>query len=303
MKENKNKVFIFLGILFVIIIFIFSFILGSKFANKEEEREEENIVIDVEEIEYLMDIIPTYVIDYNIYVGKKVTVNDIPIEVLLIKVVELIENYYPEDIYASYVSFSDFDGSDINEEDYETFKEYEEALKNECLKNGGIVYHKDACYAVVDNKEYGWNAYQEDTIIKYLSKFYGSDREYERINTVKRLMYIVDYIDGYYVTQYGGGYAYADFNHTKLIKIEESLNEKHLYIRYLLEAPKCDENFENCVYEIFTDYNKTNKIAEYDYEVSDICLDWFKEEAPVYKHTFKKNSDGTYYWYSVEPVK
>ena len=61
-------------------------------------------------------------IDYNIYVGKKVTVNDIPIEILLIKVVELIENYYPEDIYASYASFSNFDGSDINEEDYELYE-------------------------------------------------------------------------------------------------------------------------------------------------------------------------------------
>ena len=26
-------------------------------------------------------------------------------------------------------------------------------------------------------------------------------------------------------------------------------------------------------------------------------------KVPLYKHTYKKNSDGSYYWYSVEPVK
>ena len=65
-------------------------------------------------------------------------------------------------------------------------------------------------------------------------------------------------------------------------------------------------------YDIYSSSDKTVKLSsKVDFDKNNLYGDdqigniekFLKQELTTYKHTFKKASDGSYYWYSTEPIK
>ncbi len=96
----------------------------------------------------------------------------------------------------------------------------------------------------------------------------------------------------------------------KLKKAEKSDNEYYLYdyVYYLTEEGTDEDNL--ITLSVYKDYEKTNLIEKikYNYEDENLSgpnktiINKYPNEKHMYKHTFKQNTDGSYYWYSSEPV-
>lgn len=58
-------------------------------------------------------------------------------------------------------------------------------------------------------------------------------------------------------------------------------------------------------YVLYTNSDMTTKLTEDNvdwFESNDNILSKYENRMKRYKHTFKKNTNGTYYWYSTEPI-
>ena len=113
----------------------------------------------------------------------------------------------------------------------------------------------------------------------------------------------------------GGGGVPWESSTSKLIKAEQIGDEIYIYDKYvhLLEV----ENIVNGInhagsYDIYSSSDKTVKLSsKVDFDKNNLYGDdqigniekFLKQELTTYKHTFKKASDGSYYWYSTEPIK
>jgi len=95
----------------------------------------------------------------------------------------------------------------------------------------------------------------------------------------------------------GGGYGLRPII-AKIFKAEknQTKNEISIYQKVVF----LDVKYEIGKLDIYTDYKFKNKVA------SDLKIDWDinyldrVKKADIYKYTFKANSDGSYYFYSVE---
>lgn len=114
--------------------------------------------------------------------------------------------------------------------------------------------------------------------------------------------FIYDYIDEqYYAYGYqGGGFGCPVRACSKLLRAEEDEENIYLYDEFIFV-----ENTPINTY-YYTSSSKKNLIAEVNsYEELDkeTVLSKYSGKANQYKHTFKKNTDGIYYWYSTEPIE
>ena len=110
------------------------------------------------------------------------------------------------------------------------------------------------------------------------------------------------------VNNSGGIISYVTLSKTD--KAEYNKKDIDIYVSVLFIDTRFGTNGENIA--VFNDYNYSNKLEEIS-NVSDntaeentllenkILQDHYKEAAK-YKHTFKLNDDGSYYWYSTEKV-
>lgn len=114
----------------------------------------------------------------------------------------------------------------------------------------------------------------------------------------------------------GGIEAYV--GNTRLIKAEQQGEYIYLYDNYLyMEMNSLSDDFD-CIYATFDKTIKLTSILDsfgdessitpndiYDYDYIDGTLvsnasEILKMPLPIYKHTYKKNIDGSYYWVSTE---
>lgn len=114
--------------------------------------------------------------------------------------------------------------------------------------------------------------------------------------------YIYDYVDEqYYAYGYqGGGFGCPVASYTNLIDGEKDKENIYLYDKFIFS-----ESTPTNVY-FYTSSSKANLIDQTNiYKELDeaTVLDKYGEKAKKYKHTFKKDSDGNYYWYSTEPIE
>ena len=72
------------------------------------------------------------------------------------------------------------------------------------------------------------------------------------------------------------------------------LYDYYINIDFSDNSMSYDKDFKNVANNKYT--------GQYDYS-QNLKLDELKKIGQLYKHTFKQNSDGSYYWYSSEPVK
>ena len=127
-----------------------------------------------------------------------------------------------------------------------------------------------------------------------------------------------------YLTYNNGKYFYSSGGnggnewHMGIKNIEKSYKQSDLlYIedKYLTLEEKYDENNNMTNYKLYTSANCSKLVEIVDNtiakkieklmgeEIATEIINNYNAKMKKYKHTFKKNSDGSYYWYSTEPIK
>jgi len=301
MENKKNYIYFLIIIVLLIIIGGLSFMLIKDdktntdepvIENKDEQKEDNNkeAYNDYQEMDEetseLYRLMPKHP-ESPIYQRKTLTVSDIPMDIFLYRVYDILQVDYKEEIAGS----------------------YKEELENgdECL--GEYNEFSESCY-VKGSKDSDWYAFKEETIKKYFNKFYGSDAEYKRIENFGTAVEGCHYEKGYYLCEVGGGYAFVNgfayaanrYIKTETVNDEKYIFEKHLQLLYLCDE-NCKEDYDSGYLVIYKDSAKTEKLAKIPYDEELGLSDEIWAQADVYKHTYKKNSDGSYYWYSIELVK
>ncbi len=309
-KNNKPIFLVIIGVLLIVII-VLVFLLLTK-DNKKIEKENNNSNINDsntntnekieesdkldEETEKLMLLFPAIETAYQ---NKLLKVTDLAIEDIYANTMFAIGYYYKDGLY-----YLDFDSSD-------------EESSNGCKK--GTLAFKDGedsiCYTSDKSKEAQEQfAVDEKTFEKALKQFYGDSIKYQRMNDVfgsHKNFTDYHYQNGYYYG-YGGGGGYgfgdgAEFHSQAFHKVETKGDEKYIYVDYAYTVYHCqDEDCKKGTISYYKDSSKKEKVFETTYDDSINILEsasLASGKVPLYKHTYKKNSDGSYYWYSVEPVK
>ena len=96
---------------------------------------------------------------------------------------------------------------------------------------------------------------------------------------------------------------------SQLTKASQDGDTIYLYDKYIFAAqvPEVDNSgvYKTPTY-YYTSSSKTNLIEKVEEDVSldeNIILSKYGEKTQQYKHTFKKDANGNYYWVSTEPIK
>lgn len=313
--NNKSMKKIILGILVIVIIAITT-ILVINLRNKEEapkSEDNDSLLLEEEpkneESDSLLlkdlsldNFIPIYEdgYGYNIYQNKLITVDELSASDLSNNIIFGIFIFYEE---AAIASVGNFEG-EPKREDYQSFDEYLKAYEIKCLETGNL-YFKEKCY-IKGSDETLYNVYESKFIEKVYKRYYGENYNYNAPKYLEDKNNRCELQGDYYFCyendkkSSGGQYLFISYN-------EEDFDEYiYVYTKSVYVENKCNEENSVCISHIYTDANKTKKIIEKNLGMD--LYDCFEDEkvnneAIKYKHKFKKNSDGTYYWYSVEPVK
>lgn len=317
MKDNKNKILMIVGICAIIVILILGVLFGANFFAKDNSKDDDtNEVVDSkvnektevnEEIEALLRMVPSYVRENIIYKDHLITIDSFNSTTLTItyNIYEELEKNYSDEIVAS-VSYEELDG-EPNMDDYSDEEAYWKDYEKFCIDSGNL--YRGYCYVrgETEAKGEGFDAYHASTIEKVYKKFYGDNFNYSNPEYIGAGGAGCFNEGEYYFCEVGGGYGPGgDYHYTTFVKSEEVDNQLYIYVKYLYVDEVCDDDYDNCIDYIYANEDKQNKLGEInyeDYETSSDLFEKYGDNAVTYKHTYKKNSDGNYYWYSVEPVK
>lgn len=275
--SSKVKIILLVIIIFLLVtsgFFIFGYTFGSKFSEVDSKNEikeiEKNIDLDINSglVLNTYSLIPAYssnMISLNAYQDKKVTIDDLDNKYLLGALYKALDDSLNTD------NIEVLNGDFINDRLNSSFK------------------------------------FSSNLLDKYMLRSYGKILNYESfyIDKTKRL----DYSEGYYTyinegtsNEYGAiirkiDKAYEDFEY---MYIEDSflyytviknndLYENHLY---------SESNMINEI-EIKENYFSTDLTAG---EILDYIKEYYQDDMGHYKHIFKKNDDGSFYWVSSEKM-
>ncbi len=163
------------------------------------------------------------------------------------------------------------------------------------------------------NNEY-FNVYSASEIEKNFKKIYGPDTTYSNANIVSdESCVITDYNekDNTYTSSSGCGGDSCNFKDvvSKIYKAEKDPNEEYIYVYSYTQKVegKCDSNFET-IETYLVDKNDTKTKTLYTEDAGQYSEKYKStinemidnKEVETYKWTFKKQSDGKYYFYSGE---
>ena len=119
------------------------------------------------------------------------------------------------------------------------------------------------------------------------------------------------YENGEYLYSVGGGSSEESRNIRKIQKAYKEgenicIEDKYLY----LEIKDSEEDTEAKLYsssdatKLVANLNNTQELYSMNKEQSnENIINQYGSQMSTYRHTFKKANDGSYYWYSTEPVK
>lgn len=165
--------------------------------------------------------------------------------------------------------------------------------------------------------------YSKETVDKKAKSIFGDDVTIKHQSSETLLAHAIDYKDGQYdCYEYQGGGDYPwSMSCSKIESAEQKDNEIYIYDKYVHITSTDDES---STYDIYDSSDKTQKIAEgvkyyklsYNEDLDSIddrekaaeltmknAEEVTNNKIKTFKHTFKKGSDGNYYWYSTEPVE
>ncbi len=304
-KKNTNGILIFVIVGVVVVILLLAFFLLTKYKKTEPTTKDtaNNSIVDennsnkveeeiTEETKKLMMLFPPIAESYQ---NKLLTAKDFKLGDLYANTMYVIGEYYNDGIYYLDV----------------------EALVGDTCSSGSLKYSSDEwymCYSKnVADKSSEEIAVDEKTFQKYFGMFYGNNVRYQKVDDFITSQNFINYVyqNGYYFSYIGGGgdvlgdgYSFPSIAFQKLETVGD---EKNIYVTYVYSVLSCKDEFCNdATVNLYKDNSKNEKIGEvkYDNNFSLNTVDsTIKDKATKYKHTYKKNADGSYYWYSVEPVK
>ena len=159
--------------------------------------------------------------------------------------------------------------------------------------------------------------YTKETIEEVAKKVFGDDVTITHESCESFFASARDYKDGVYdCYEYeGGGGVLWEASTSKLISAEQSGDEIYIYDKYvhLIEVENIIDGTNYAgTYDIYEASDRQVKMAErvdfsannlYDGDKIDNIENYLGRKLTTFKHTYKKNADGQYYWYSTEPVK
>ena len=319
-KNNKTLLYVILGVVVVFLIGITVFVLLNKKPApvdnntpevKEPEVKEPEKVSITEDQKKLYSTLKTDSGEYGFYLNKNVSIDDITPEEML---EYALENYIKDKNIPMMGEYS------LCLEDIEMNGKF----GNECKKNISKFTIKKAD---LDNYiKTKFNTTRVFTLTKGKTNY-----AFGIVNGHSTGGYMYDFSKNvYYVGLISKSGSSAEI-FTDLLKVETDDNniyfyDKMLYCFYDMGAIFCfnafeseyneekaifyaydeDMNIENNKYKEIKYITETDEDGEeYSYPVID--YDYIfknkKDSLNTYKHTFKKSSDGNYYWYSSELVK
>lgn len=169
--------------------------------------------------------------------------------------------------------------------------------------------------------------FTKETVENKAKEIFGADVKINHENCPQYFGYARDYKDGKYdcYDYEGGGGTPWENSINVLEKAEQDNNNIYIYDKYvhlvLLDETGGDGYTSTNYYDIYTGSDRKEKIASKvdisnfedvvnyeNYEESsknklEKIEKYTGKEMVTYKHTFKKAEDGSYYWYSTEPLK
>lgn len=320
-KKSNKSLFIMIGLIVVVVVAVALFFLINNKDNKKEDtpsnsnstvndsnsnsstnesnsntnsndndNDDDDDATPSEEAEELMKLIPekddvSFGVDGvdlkvvpNLYTGKTLKSSDMNLETLLYNTAKNIP------VTEKYAGTEDCSNGSIKLDLDTDYKCYKKATMEDLESNTFVI--------------------PEEVMKKYLVKFYGNAIQYKALNKFGVTCEEYNYQNGYYFNVPGGcGGVYLDQKNyvTQFKKEETKGNEKYIYLSFIYHVDKSNEKEE--VYStLYKDATLKEKIAE-NVKKGEDMFEVAKDKAPLYKHTYKKNADGSYYWYSVELVK
>lgn len=170
--------------------------------------------------------------------------------------------------------------------------------------------------------EYGYTTehtyYKKEKIENIAKKIFGNNVSITHESCEAYLTQAIDFKNGEYdcYEYQGGGDTPWEMSTSEIISAEQKGNELYIYDKYV----HIYGNASSSNYDIYDSSDKSLKIAEnvslnkivnnassssgtYSSKAIINNLETItNNKIKTFKHTFKKNSDGTYYWYSSEPI-
>ena len=182
------------------------------------------------------------------------------------------------------------------------------------------VSESDATEVASRTDETGFTAkhiyYDKNTIDNVAKNVFGDNVSITHESCWSDFGYTRDFENGRYdcFSYQGGGGSPWENSASKLVKAEQVGNEIYIYDNYVHVYGDM-ASVDSSGYDIFDSSDKSLKIASnISFEqifngrvYPDVDFDNLQSltgnKIKTYKHTFKKASDGSYYWFSTEPVK
>jgi len=154
--------------------------------------------------------------------------------------------------------------------------------------------------------ETAWYKFKEEVLEEAVSKMYGPNvnlkHEDFQVAQVASCTYISE--EKMYHYSWGGGVDDYWSNITKITNAVKENNEIHIYVKNAYMHTK------GLIFKIY-DSSERNTVlkevvmndSEFDYSSESARYEIVKDYMKNYKHTFKQAKDGSYYWYSTEPIE
>lgn len=295
--KKRNFKWIILVVCIVVVLIVCGLIIGINLKAKNKELAQE--LYERLESDY---IYPIYVNDYDTYIdsnfynNKLVTYDDLSDESKLYYAYQIIENKEARR----------FDSCD----DLKTYSFNGEDLYNKCLNDDEMI---------ADGKgsgEWFFDDVNKEKLVSAYHKLFGSDKEMPLKQFTKLFVGACTYSkekDDFICFNTIGGNEIGDRVETKFEKYKKKKDSIEIYDRYVwVEVEDNLDYYENIYYksrlkedkfasETFAyEMLKEEKVTNLENE--ELKDDIFKQGA-LYKHIFKKDNSGNYYWYSSERVE
>lgn len=233
------------------------------------------------------------------------------------KLYDMIETYYIPDVYPDFDSYKDSNFymdnkvkyEDLNEESrlyyaYNTIENIERKWFTSCDELKGYTYENEDIATTCEksnkeiitkdqsSEEWLFNNVNKETLEKAYHNMYGEDKDIPLKDFTISVTGVCVYSkekDDYLCFKQTGGDTYPEHGETKFEYYIETKDSLEIYDSYLWIKHEVDND---AYYK--SRFNEDEKI---DSKTKDFS------KGALYKHTFKKDSKGNYYWYSSERVE
>lgn len=226
-----------------------------------------------------------------------------------------IDDKLVQELYNYILKYSDYEETLV----YQSQKVTSETMDNK-LKLMTVFENLSASDAddVTNSNEYGIQIthylYKAETVEKKAREIFGNNSSITHEDCPIYFTKAIDYKNGIYdcYDYQGGGRTPWEGSISKLKTAEQNGDEIYIYDQYIHVYDVASETASD--EGLYTTSDKKTKISDL-INISLSGKDQRQEEAfaqyeeklgnkiQTFKHTFKKNLDGSYYWYSTEPTK